>query len=940
MAVEITNVNELQAMDSDPFSDYVLANNIDASATSGWNDGQGFKPIEMLEGDFDGQGYTISGLHIDRSGSGGSYFLLAHLSGSFTNVTFADPYIRGSHAATVAYETWGIIQNVHVTNGTVIATQNNLGAAGIGWLVDRITDCSFSGSVTSEGISAGLALDSLGWISGGKKNMYFNGTISARLRASGLIQDNDGPIYDSHVNANITVTHGTSTWDYTAGIVGQTISDVGRCSFTGTINSNIGIAGIAGRTEAGPVHECRVTGTLNGTTTSIARNIGGIVGATSCEGTIRDCYCTANISCNSTNSTSKAGGIVGYLYDECGSPSSVSNCYATGEVTSNAGSAGSLVGDYADGTITNSYYLTSTGDDDQGTGYSDAQFRDPSNFSTWDSSTIWLLQSGSYPTLRMNPPESNELDPPTNLQTSNIKGLEFGVSWNSVSDATSYRLQVATVADFSELVSTTNDSSTSRTVTGLESSTTYYWRVRAESSSHDPSEWVVYSGDVTTEDPIDAPEEPNVSEIKGKKFTVSWDPPEDTEHLVGYLLEVSEDEDFEELTHSETYSETIVTLSDLSSGTDYYWRVKAVAESGYEDSDWLGWGSAVTTLVLPPPESVKIINVTDFTLRVIWSSVPEAETYDMTVSRYTGSAWVPIAAPDYGLRRTSRDIVGLAQDTLYRVEVRAVPDLEEFDRSDWKLSDPARTLDELPKQLDPPANLRSQVEDEVLTLSWDPVDNPVSEFTYYTIRIYKTPDLSGNSIITITSQIPEVSIILTSYMGRRLDRSTTYYWVVAAFEPLYEIPWSENSSVGSLTTPSAPPIVWTPPSAPPPTPTFDWDPPVLPKPPTPTVEVTLDGYKVERSRYSNGPWEEIIENTGNPTPSFTDPTIEPWEVYYYQVTPIYKEVTTTHSGTTIEYIEGVSTQMIGTNTPLDPASNLIITDEKYTKISMKWEEAQ
>lgn len=927
MAVEITNVDELQAMDSDPFSDYVLANDINASATSDWNGGQGFKPIEMLEGDFDGQGYTISGLHIDRSGSGGSYFLLAHLGGSFTNVTFADPYIRGSHAATVVYEAWGVIQNVHVTNGTVIATQNNLGAAGIGWLVDRITDCSFSGSVTSQGVSAGLVLDSLGWVSGGKKNMYFNGTISARLRASGLIQDNDGPIYDSHVNADITVTDGTSTWDYTAGIMGQTISDVGRCSFTGTINSNIGIAGIAGRTEVGPVHECRVAGTLNGTTTSIARNIGGIVGATSCESTVRDCYCTANISCSSTNSASKAGGIVGYLYDECGTPSSVSNCYATGEVTSNAGSAGSLVGDYADGTITNSYYLTSTGDDDQGTGYSDAQFRDPSNFSTWNSSTIWLLQSGSYPTLRMNPPESNELDPPTNLQTSNIKGLEFEVSWNSVSDATSYRLQVATVADFSEVVSTTNASSTSRTVTGLESSTTYYWRVRAESSSHDPSEWVVYSGDVTTEDPIDAPEEPNVSEIKGKKFTVSWDPPEDTEHLVGYLLEVSEDEEFEELTHSETYNETIVTLSGLSSGTDYYWRVKAVAESGYEDSDWLGWGSAVTTLFLSAPTVEEPRNITDFTFVVGWLFVPHATRYEVQVSRNSGFALIDKAY--YGLTSRSREVVGLKQDTTYYYRVRALADPSEFDPSDWSEPGEVKTLAEI-DGLETPTNLTvTDATPRGATLSWDAV--PLA--THYTLILYTGPDASDLSFAR------RYTTVSTSYTIADRDPNTKYYWTVAATALSRGLDPSPPSSVSSFTTTSYPPIeIFTPGVS---ARTYlNWTRPEPPPPPAPTVTIAVDGYKVEKSLYHSGPWEVLIDNTESPTPSFTDPDVEPWGVYYYQVTPIYKEETTTHSGTTVEYYEGEAVQVVSSTSPLVASDNLIITDEKYTKISMQWEEPE
>ena len=45
MPTTITNATELQAMANDLTEDYVLGNNIDASATSGWNAGAGFDPI-------------------------------------------------------------------------------------------------------------------------------------------------------------------------------------------------------------------------------------------------------------------------------------------------------------------------------------------------------------------------------------------------------------------------------------------------------------------------------------------------------------------------------------------------------------------------------------------------------------------------------------------------------------------------------------------------------------------------------------------------------------------------------------------------------------------------------------------------------------------------------------------------------------------------------
>ena len=46
---------------------YILINDIDASDTSTWNCGAGFKPIGgIFNGSFDGRGYNISDLYINR----------------------------------------------------------------------------------------------------------------------------------------------------------------------------------------------------------------------------------------------------------------------------------------------------------------------------------------------------------------------------------------------------------------------------------------------------------------------------------------------------------------------------------------------------------------------------------------------------------------------------------------------------------------------------------------------------------------------------------------------------------------------------------------------------------------------------------------------------------------------------------------------------------
>jgi hypothetical protein len=56
------------------------------------------------------------------------------------------------------------------------------------------------------------------------------------------------------------------------------------------------------------------------------------------------------------------------------------------------------------------------------------------------------------------------------------------LSWGSVSGATTYRVQVSTVSDFTTTVINTTSSLTSYTTTALSANTLYYWRVRGENT--------------------------------------------------------------------------------------------------------------------------------------------------------------------------------------------------------------------------------------------------------------------------------------------------------------------------------------------------------------------------------------------------------------------------------------------------------------------------
>ena len=106
---------------------------IDASATSGWNNGEGFSPIgidntNFFSGNYDGQGYEIDGLFIDRVANIQSLF-------GFTN--------------------GAAIANLGVTNVNISGTSQTAGLVGYN-TNSVITNCFSTGILTGDWTTAGL----------------------------------------------------------------------------------------------------------------------------------------------------------------------------------------------------------------------------------------------------------------------------------------------------------------------------------------------------------------------------------------------------------------------------------------------------------------------------------------------------------------------------------------------------------------------------------------------------------------------------------------------------------------------------------------------------------------------------------------------------------------------------------------------------------------
>ncbi|MFO7992282.1 MAG: GLUG motif-containing protein [Thermoplasmata archaeon] len=306
----ISNVTQLQNMTANVTAHYELANDIDASNTTEWNGGAGFKPVgnntEYFTGSFDGQNYTITDLYINRSSVNYvGLFGYTDAGAEVSDVGLVDANITGSSSV-------GGLVGINGYDGTV----NNSYATG-----------DVNGT---NGDVGGL----VGTNSGTVNNSYAGGNVSGGGTIGGLVGRNG---YDSMVNNSYATgdVNGTS-WD-TGGLVGYNEGTVDYSYATGNVNGDSPVGGLVG-TNYGIVNHSYAAGDVNGTD-----YVGGLVGVSDYYTTISHSYATGNVSGNSD-----VGGLLGMSYD-----SSVSNSYANTNV-SGGSNVGGLVGKHG-GKVSNTY---------------------------------------------------------------------------------------------------------------------------------------------------------------------------------------------------------------------------------------------------------------------------------------------------------------------------------------------------------------------------------------------------------------------------------------------------------------------------------------------------------------------------------------------------------------------------------------------------------
>ena len=322
---------------------YMLANDIDASATSTWNAGKGFVSIGQLNqltmgtpqgfqggftGVLDGAGYTVLDLSINRSDE-----VYVGLFGGLTetaavmNLNLTGNILGKNNVGAIAGKNLGMIRNV--VNKAKVSGVSSIGG---------ITSMNYGRleSVTNEGAVTGTS-SNVGGIAcyNGASSSQTGSIIDAQNTGSIKGNGNIGGIVGTNLVNSIIANASnsgevTSTGQYTGGISGINKGSLTNIDNSGKVTGANQVGGISG------VNHNNASSSQNAGTIDKANNTGVISGSISVGGIVGENY--SNIS-NSSNSgdvigtLQKAGGIVGLNGLLDAKSGTIENVINTGAVT-------------------------------------------------------------------------------------------------------------------------------------------------------------------------------------------------------------------------------------------------------------------------------------------------------------------------------------------------------------------------------------------------------------------------------------------------------------------------------------------------------------------------------------------------------------------------------------------------------------------------------
>ncbi len=381
-------------------------------------------------------------------------------------------------------------------------------------------------------------------------------------------------------------------------------------------------------------------------------------------------------------------------------------------------------------------------------------------------SSVWSFTTVSG---QIQPPSQPTLVSPADKSTNQLTSITF--TWNPVTNADYYFIQVATDQAFSNMVYTDYKIvGTSRQVNNLQNSTTYFWQVKAiNAGGQSPwsSTWsFTTSGGQTIPSTPVLVSPANGSTGKSTTLTLSWN---SVTNATNYNMQIAKDAAFNvKIFDDSTITASSKQVSSLTGGTQYFWRVSAKNSTGV--SSWStvwNFTTAEGQTIPSAPVLVSPANGTnDEPLNpiLLWNNILTATKYRLQLSK--DISFSNIVYDDSAITSSSKQVGPLKQTTQYfwRVNARNSAGI-----SDWSSVWSFTTLnnENFVPVLISPADGIGNISLAALCI-WDSVKNA----RQYQLQLSKQPDFSSIVVSDSTAK--------TYFKLENLDNYTTYYWRVRA----------------------------------------------------------------------------------------------------------------------------------------------------------------
>ena len=369
------------------------------------------------------------------------------------------------------------------------------------------------------------------------------------------------------------------------------------------------------------------------------------------------------------------------------------------------------------------------------------------------------------------------------ITNNDIAQEQADIGWNAVSGAASYELELSTNSDFSSLVSNydplniSSGSTTTTSLTGLSTGTTYYVRLRALNSA---GAYSAYSDIADFQTRPATPVGAAASDIMTTSFTANWSA---VTGLTGYVLQVSSD-NFASTVAIDSTSSTSSSITGLSGATSYQYRILAYNATG-ESS----YSSEVTVITLPTTPQLVITNsdIAQEQADIGWNAVSGAASYELELSTNSDfsslvSNYDPLNISSGSTTTTS--LTGLSAGTTYYVRLRASNNENAF-------SDYSSITSFLTRPATPVGNPATAITTTSFTASW----SEVSGTDGYVLQV-SSDNFASTAFVDSTST--------TSMTVGTLQGATQYQYRVLAHNDTGETPYSSQVLVTTLTPNAAP----------------------------------------------------------------------------------------------------------------------------------------